>query len=67
MTILEHSFKTPSHVTTSLPMFYWNCNSKIVNVIDVIAPAKIKVISGKQPWRNVASVTAQKRECVKKL
>ncbi|KAK0138542.1 hypothetical protein N1851_024924 [Merluccius polli] len=44
-----------------------NFNSKIVNDIDVVAPSKVKIISGKQkaPWRNVASVTAQKRRAGK--
>ena len=39
----------------------------ILKVIDVIAPYKVKTISGKQkaPWRKAASVTAQKKECRK--
>ena len=44
-----------------------NFNLKILKVIDVIAPYKVKTISGKQkaPWRKAASVTAQKKECRK--
>ncbi|KAK0135227.1 hypothetical protein N1851_028946 [Merluccius polli] len=39
-----------------------NFNSKIVNVIDVIAPAKVKIISGKQkaPWRKPRKENAGK-------
>ena len=44
-----------------------NFNLKILKVMDVIAPYKVKTISGKQkaPWRKAASVTAQKKECTK--
>ena len=41
-----------------------NLNLNILKVIDVIAPYKVKPISGKQkaPWRKAASVTAQKKD-----
>lgn len=44
-----------------------NFNSKIVKVIDIIAPVTVKTSSGNQkaPWRKAAFVTAQKRECRK--
>ena len=44
-----------------------NFNLKILKVMDVIAPYKVKTISGKQkaPWRKASSVTAQKKECRK--
>ena len=40
-----------------------NFNLKFLKVMDVIAPYKVKTISGKQkaPWRKAASVTAQKK------
>ena len=42
-----------------------NFNLKILKVMDVIAPNKVKTISGKQkaPWRKAATVTAQTKEC----
>ncbi|MPV02308.1 hypothetical protein FVA96_24225, partial [Escherichia coli] len=41
-----------------------NFNSKILNVIDAIAPVTVKTSSSKQkaPWRKAAVVTAQRRE-----
>ena len=39
--------------------------SKVVTVIDVIAPIKTKILPGKKklPWRNATLVKAQKRVC----
>lgn len=44
-----------------------NFNSKVTKIPGVIAPFKIKVISGKRkaPWRNALSVKHQKKECRK--
>ncbi|CAJ1082756.1 hypothetical protein KUCAC02_009465 [Xyrichtys novacula] len=41
--------------------------SRITNVMDAIAPTKVKIVSGKKrsPWRNAALVRAEKRECRK--
>ena len=42
-------------------------NSKTTNVIDAIAPTKVKIVSGKKrsPWRNATLVRIGKRECRK--
>ena len=44
-----------------------NFNSKMLNVIDTIAPVKLKVVSCKKkaPWRNALVVKNGKRECRK--
>ena len=40
-------------------------NSKIKNVIDAIAPTKVKEVTGKKiaPWRKAMTVKTEKREC----
>ena len=40
-------------------------NIKTKNVIDAIAPMKVKVVAGKKrsPWRNALLVRTEKREC----
>ena len=42
-------------------------NSKIQNVIDAIAPTKVKEVTGKKisPWRKAMTVKTEKRECLK--
>ncbi|KAI4800683.1 hypothetical protein KUCAC02_009526 [Chaenocephalus aceratus] len=42
-------------------------NSKIKNVIDAIAPIKVKEVTGKKisPWRKAMTVKTEKRECRK--
>lgn len=55
----------PSSKSKSVNDLLDNFNAKILNVIDEIAPVKIKVISGKQkaPWRNAPHVRLHKRMC----
>lgn len=44
-----------------------SCTYKTANVIDALAPEKVKLVSNKQkaPWRNNHSVRVKKRECQK--
>uniref|UniRef100_A0A3Q2P679 Reverse transcriptase domain-containing protein n=1 Tax=Fundulus heteroclitus TaxID=8078 RepID=A0A3Q2P679_FUNHE len=44
-----------------------NFHSKVSDIIDCIAPVKVKVLSGKKksPWRNAPAVRSEKRECRK--
>ena len=53
----------PPHNPCSADDLIENFNEKCFKVIDVIAPYKVKRISGEQkaPWRKAASVTAQKK------
>ena len=46
---------------------HFNC--KITNVIDAIAPTKVKAVSGKKrsPWRNVLLLRTEKRVVREKL
>ena len=47
--------------------FLNSVTSNVLNVLDTIAPLKVKMVKNKQkaPWRNNDSVRAQKRECRK--
>ena len=58
---------TPTLTGASVTELVDNFNCKITNVIDAIAPTKVKAVSGKKrsPWRNFIVVRTEKRECRK--
>ncbi|XP_072247605.1 uncharacterized protein [Leuresthes tenuis] len=58
---------TPALSGGSVSELVSSFNTKMLNVMDTIAPIKVKVISGrkKSPWRNSTLVKNGKRECRK--
>ena len=56
---------SPSFSSASVNNLLDNFHSKILNVIDAVAPIRVKSISGKKkaPWRNAPSVKSMKKEC----
>lgn len=58
---------TPAPSWVSVNDLVDDFNSKITNIMDAIAPMKIKAVSGKKksPWRKATLVRAEKRECRK--
>ena len=58
---------TPAVPSDSVNDLVHSFSSKAMNIMDNIAPMKVKVVSGKKkpPWRNATQVKAQKRECRK--
>ena len=58
---------TTTPISTSVNDRLQDFNSKIKKAIDVIAPIRVKSISGKQkaPWRTAPAVKEQKRKCHK--
>ena len=59
------SISAPSGATVTELVDNFNC--RITNVINAIAPTKVKVLLTKKesPWRNVTHVRSKKRECRK--
>ena len=57
----------PALPTASVNKLVENFNIKITNIIDAVAPSKVKLVSGKKrsPWRNATLVRLGKRECRK--
>lgn len=67
---MEHLFRLsppPTLHWVSVNELVDNFNVKITNIIDAIAPTKVKVVPGKNksPWRNATLVKIEKRECWK--
>lgn len=73
--ITENTSEIFAHTFSAIPSGSWvsvndlvdNFNSKIANVIDTIAPVRVKAVTGKKraPWRKATLVRMEKRKCRK--
>ncbi|XP_032872790.1 uncharacterized protein LOC116970201, partial [Amblyraja radiata] len=66
-TFIQAFSSTPTLPWVSVNELVDNFKVKITNIIDAIAPTKVKVVPGKKksPWRNATLVKIEKRECQK--
>ena len=66
-TFIQAFSSTSLHSWVSVDELVEYFSSKVTNVIDAIAPAKRKIVSGekKSPWKNATLVKIGKRECRK--